>query len=462
MLELKSKQKLSTEAHAMAVSLGLVRYRSQLYAPMDYETHEVGLAPVDRQVWQPLTRDDIRDLAAAQFSTLFGTEAELSGFHFMVTQNATPYNHEVSGLFVRTTAGLRVLNSRGALVAPDGRFLPNYLKPALNENKADKKAVFNIIAEWVGGEADAHSLLNHLATCLAPNWSAVKYVILLGEGRNGKGVLLKMLSGLFGVENISHVTRQHMAEQNPVVTELNGKLLNVIFDGQADYLKDSGTEKTLVAGEPVPIRKLYESSSTIVQTNALFIEGLNLEPKSKDKSSALQKRLVRFGFPNVYPLDPKFAKKMVSERRLGAFLSLLIDHFVTEDNVVQALALTAKSVDLQLEHTFTNSIALQFFQYVTLNDPLGQDSLLGVPVTDLANRFRAWRVKENDLGLWAEPDIKALFKPLLNMERKSVRVNGSVTKAWVTTSFRDEAIGYLNTLKGDEADETEQLEVVGE
>jgi hypothetical protein len=247
-----------------------------------------------------------------------------------------------------------------------------------------------------------------------------------------------------------------MSEQSPVVCELNGKLLNVVFDGPSEYLKESAIEKSLVAGEPVPIRRLYESTPTTVQTNALFIEGLNGEPKSKDKSLALQKRLMRFQFPNTYALDHKFEKTMLSDNHLGAFLALLLDHFVDEADVAKALAPTVKSMELQLEHMFVNSLGLQFIKHLDHADPLGADAILGMTMTELAAQFQSWRLKENDLSSWSEPDVAALFQPILNTDRKGVRVEGQPRKVRVVTSFKEEAHAFIETLKGEE-DELEAL-----
>ena len=449
MLHLKTKKELATEAFKLGRGHNLVRYRSVTYIPADYETLETAVPPdEDRTIWLPLTRDRIRSLAAAQFETLFGSDSELSGFDFMVAQSAHQVEEKVTSLLVRTADGLRELDDHGSLIQATGEFRPNTLLPMLNEDVAEKDRVFGVIAGWLNSEEEAHSLLHHLATSLAPGWSAVKYVLLLGEGRNGKSLMLKMLQAVFGRENCSSVTRQAIAEQSAVVTELNGKLLNLVFDGQATYLKDSGAEKSLIAGEPFPIRRLYESSATVVQTNALFIEGLNREPKTGDKSTALQKRLVRYQFPNVYALDHKFEKAMLTEAALGAFLSLLIDHYVSEEEVAEKLAPTTKAMELQLEAMFVNSLGLQFLKYVEETDPLGTAGLLGHPLSELVQRFQSWRLKENDLGTWAEPDVLALFGPLLNNERKSVRQGGSVRKIRVATSFKVEAAAFIKTLEG--------------
>lgn len=455
MLELKTKQQLARDAHTMAKSFALVRHRGVTYVPADYEARDPLSPPLDeeRKIWLPLRRDELRQLAAIQYQTLFATEAELNSFDFMVAQNAAREDAAATSLLVRTPTGLRELGPAGELAPPSGKFVPNTLHPLLNDDPADQAEVYQTLVEWVASEAEADSLLAHLATSLAPHWSAVKYVLLLGEGRNGKSVLMKMLQAVFGPENVSHVTRQHIAEQSPVVLELNGRLMNIIYDGRAEYLKDSGTEKSLIAGEPVPIRRLYESNPTLVQTNALFVEGLNREPKSSDKSAALQKRLVRFQFPNVYPLNPAFERRMLSERYLGAFLALLVEHYVKEDEAAARLAPTAKAVELQLEHMFHNSIGLQYLKHLEETDALGAAGVVGEPISALAQGFQSWRVKENDLGTWSEPDVVQLLLPLVATERRSVRVHGQPRKVRVVTALKEEALQFINSMKGDEEDD---------
>lgn len=454
MLELKTKKELSQEAHKLARGSFLVRYRNITYIPADYETRATDTTPdADRTIWLPLNREALRRLAAGQFDTLFSTEAELSSFDFMVAQNAKHCDGLCTSLLVRTPEGLRELRDDGELHKPTGDFIPNTLHPMLNTDEADKEKVFAVLSGWLNSDEEAHSLLYHLATALAPGWTAVKYVLLLGEGRNGKSLLLTMLQQIFGWDNCSNVTRQQIAEKSPVVTELNGKLLNIVFDGHAEYLKDSGAEKTLIAGETYPIRRLYESTPTPVQTNALFIEGLQHEPKSKDKSLALQKRLIRFQFPNVYSLNHQFARDMLAEPMLGAFLSLLIDHYVGEHEVAEKLAPTTKSMALQLEHMFVNSIGLQFLKHLEETDALGTRGLPGTELDTLVKQFQSWRVKESDLGHWAEPDVVALFQPIINIERKSKRVDGQPRKVRYVASLKPEALAFIDTLKGDEGDD---------
>lgn len=454
MLRLKTKRELADEAYRLSSALQLVRYRNATYIPADYETGRTDSTPPDdRKIWLPLTRRDIQQMAAAQFDTMFASDSELSSFEFMLAQGAEIIDTVVSSLLVRTENGLTELDRQGQLLPVTGEFRPNTLRPMLNQDPAVKQMVYDVFLDWLQSDEEADSLLAHLATSLAPGWSAVKYVLLLGQGRNGKSLLMKMLMAVFGSENCSNITRQMISEQSPAVIDLSNKLLNLVFDGKAEFLKDSGTEKSLIAGEPVPIRKLYESTATRVQTNALFIEGLNKEPKTSDKSSALQKRISRFQFGQTYPLNHVFEKQMLADETLGAFLALLIDHYVQEDHVAERLQQTTRGRELEAEQLFANSYNIQFLKHLQDTNPAGAAAILGLTYEELTNMFRSWRLKNNDLRSWPEPDVTEMFKPLLVTDRKTKSTPAGPRKVRVIMAFTLETQRLLDTLEGADTDE---------
>ena len=455
MLELSSKATLARAARTVAESYELVQHGSHTFIPCHWLTEAIGPLPAAERIWQPLTRNDKRRLANQTQNILFATDSELTNFDLMLRQFAIEDESVIQHLLVRTEDGLKMLDETGTLVEPTGQFCPNVLKPVLNTDEAAKAEVFDVIKGWLNSEEEAHSLLHHLATALCPGWSAVKYVLLIGDGRNGKSVLLSMLQDLFGASNVSNVTRQQIAERLPVCVELNNKLLNIIFDGEMAYIKDSSMEKTLIAGEPGSVRLLYENGNTMVQTNALFLEALNSEPKTRDKSGALQKRLSRFWFPNTYPIDMAFEKRMRSDELLGAFLSLLLDHFVTKYELADKLKQTSGSSALQVEQNLLNSPLHQFVSYLVSSDASWNDRLRQpVMVDPLVDSFMAWRVDEG-FTEFSTADVKRLFKEGFSTDWKTVREAGKVVKKQRLLEPKPEILALLNQLKGADEDATD-------
>ena len=445
----KTESQLVVESETLATSFEYVHFNGVLYAPMDFETEDDSVIPPgERKCWRPMDARRIQLKARSQFDTLFGKDSQLKDFIYKVKQAAQQVEGTPQALLIKTKDGLKVLKHDGTLADPDGSFVPNTLHPVLNEDQADKDELLAIITDWLGDEQEeAISLLRHLATALAPHWSAGKYILLIGNGRNGKSVLTSMMQELFGVDNCSSITRQMISESNPAMHMLNGRLLNLVFDGPASWIKDSGNEKSLITGEPVLLRRLYENDGTVVRTNALFIESLNKEPKSSDKSSALQERLVRFWLPNRYADNPAFLAKMRSERMLGALLSLLVDHYVQKDDIAVMLAPTARAMELKLQHMEDNSVALQFLLYMEQENPLGAEAVFDMPFDEVAQKFSSWRVKLNDLNVWDKNSVFDEFRPFILSDRKAQRVNGQPRKVRYITGFTKEARDLLDNMK---------------
>jgi phage/plasmid-associated DNA primase len=449
----KTKAQLSTEAETLATSFEYILSGTQVYAPVDYETgDDTVVPPIERKCWRPMDSAAIQQKARTQFDTLFQDRAQSSSFIFMVEQMSTRVETK-PWLMLKTDDGLRVLRDDGQLYEPDGMFIQNFLPWKLNESVADKKEVFDVITQWLGGEEEeATSLLHHLATALAPHWSAGRYVLLIGDGRNGKSVLMTLLQDLFGRHNCSGITRQEMSDAEKSLFDLNGKLLNVVFDGQSEFLKDSGREKSLITGESISMRKLYTNEQFIIQTNALFVEGLNQEPKSRDKSSALQARLVRFWFPNKFPDDPAFMARMRSEQMLGALLSLLIDNYVLEQDKAVMLAPTTRSQALWLDHLEDNSLAVQYIVHLEVTEPLGAEAtLVDMTLDELVQKFQSWRLQQNDLTVWDKSAVNNMFRHVVHTDRKSHRVAGKTypVKVRYITRLKQEALVLLSSLKED-------------
>lgn len=446
MPQIRGKGEVVSLARAYATTNNLVYYRHRLYQPIHFMTKEPGLFPAKETVWQTLTDRAILELGN-DLGILFTTDAEVRSFKLILRQFSQAFTKEPQILVRMGEDEVKILTKYGELEDATGEFVPNYLDVPYTPDNKLKDRLFQIITEWVGSEEQAHSLLYHLATSLQPTWSAVKYVLLIGEGRNGKGTLIKMIEALFGRENISNVTRPDMARKSPIITTLNGMLLNLVYDGPKEFIKDSSTEKTLIAGEPVAIEMKYENAPATVQTQALFLEALNEEPYVADKSPALQKRLARFSFPNVYERNITFERGMMKERMLAALLELLIEHWVEEHEVADKLQLTAKSLDLQLESVWNASSVIRFLEHIASRDPSFLKNLVDkdMRVDQFLPPYRAW-MEENGYGRTEDRVLISHMNECFVMDRKSFWIEKKNTTRRYIKAVRPDTLNAINVL----------------
>lgn len=208
-------------------------------------------------------------------------------------------------------------------------------------------------------------------------------------------------------------------------------------------------EKTLIAGEPGHVRMLYENSNTEVQTNALFIEGLNSEPKTRDKSGALQKRLSRFNFANTYDLDLSFEEKMRQPKMLGALLALLIDHYVKRNELATKLAQTQQSSQLQVEQLLLNSPVLQHVQWLVQQDAtiIAKFRKGGMKLLPLAESFMAWRQAEG-FSEFSTAEVTRMYWEYFKRDRASERRNGKSIKVPAIGVMGPEVEALIDMLEG--------------
>jgi len=149
-------------------------------------------------------------------------------------------------------------------------------------------------------------------------------LILLGEGRNGKSVLIKTLSKFVGEENTSYVELQDLGNSNRVVM-IDGKLLNVGSDS-SDKNFDPSQFKRAISGEPILGRRLYKNSY-IIKDIPKFVFAMNSLPFSQgDTSFGLLRRLKIIQFDKIIDenkIDRDLDKKFEAE--LSGILNLAIE-----------------------------------------------------------------------------------------------------------------------------------------
>lgn len=415
-------------ADAYATSFNVVEFMGSLYLPVHFQTKkpERGLLP-EETIWLPMDQKVLRKVANRRLNILFQSDTEERSFRLMLEQFAKQ-KLKSKGILVRQADGtLKVLMADGKMKKFKGEFTANFIDVPYDPNNPLVQQCFSTIADWVGGEDQAHSLLYHLATALQNEWSARKYVLLIGAGYNGKGTLIKMINKLFGgQDNISQITRQDMSEKSPIVPQINNMLINLVYDGPKEFLKDSSTEKTIIAGEPIWLRPLFSNYPVIVQSNCLFVEALNDEPRVSDKSPALQKRLVRFRFDNVYPDDPTFTDKMTSPDMIAAFLHLLIQHWVQKNELSEKLALTVQSLDLQMKAMWDINPVMRFLEWAHERDDQILQTIMDKKMlwNIFTMRFRDW-LDSNGYKNMEDDYVMTMLKNSFVDDRKSFRLPGS-------------------------------------
>jgi hypothetical protein len=191
----------------------------------------------------------------------------------------------------------------------------------------------------------------------------------------------------------------------------------------------------------------YENAPKRIHTNALFIEGLQAEPKVSDKSPALQKRLVRYSFKKEYPKNLLFEERMLSPELLAGFLALLLQHWVNKNELDTKLALTVESLDMQMEAVWSNSSVLRFMEYTAQRDNTFLKTILDkkMVVDTFIIGFRGW-LENNGYKNLEDSYVLSMIEDHFGIERKTVRPEGKPTSRRCITSIQPDTMNAINVL----------------
>ena len=134
-----------------------------------------------------------------------------------------------------------------------------------------------------------------------------KIFVLTGEGSNGKSIFTKILTQVFGPENVRNITPQGLTEAFEAI-HLRNALLNIAGEIRCDLSTTEERLKQIASGEPIQACYKGKDHVTFVP-RAKLIFACNSQLKSSDTSDGLARRLVIIDFPckfvdNPDPSDP--------------------------------------------------------------------------------------------------------------------------------------------------------------
>lgn len=177
--------------------------------------------------------------------------------------------------------------------------------------------------------------------------------LFVGEGGNGKGTLLRVLSAVMGKWNISNVSLRSISEGKFEVAGMQGKLANIAGDIDSQYLRDTSMFKSITGGDAINAQHKHGRPFDFTAW-ALPIFSANEMWRSADTTEGYFRRWVPLSFPNrmsgkfderkLYAEAPGIVNKAIialrrlmarGEWELGLSSSLLLAEFKQEADIVR-------------------------------------------------------------------------------------------------------------------------------
>lgn len=163
-------------------------------------------------------------------------------------------------------------------------------------------------AMWTPNEEDTELRKRQLGCAMGYSMQETmpflkKSFYLIGSPDTGKSVTLDVIEELLGRSNVSSLTLSQLGDKfGPV--HLKGSLANISGEIARGELINDGQFKSIISGDSIHVESKGKDGYSIRNKARLFFGGNNL-PRSRDKSGAIESRMVFIPYDNACPPDKR-------------------------------------------------------------------------------------------------------------------------------------------------------------
>jgi putative DNA primase/helicase len=158
--------------------------------------------------------------------------------------------------------------------------------------------LYEIFVDDTDADDKIECLLQMIGYTLMSHSQHEKFIMLIGNGANGKSVCLAVLEALCGTENIAGVQPSQF-DRTFQRAELHNKLANIVTElSEGEKLADAEL-KSITSGEPVTVERKHKDPFVMRPYSTCWF-GTNHMPKTNDFSEALFRRAVIITFNRTF------------------------------------------------------------------------------------------------------------------------------------------------------------------
>ena len=221
-------------------------------------------------------------------------------------------------------------------------------------------------------EQTRRAVLRYLGYCLTGNVSEEKTLFILGNGRNGKGTLMKILLTLLGDYatsfRIESLLQQKFKDGNsatPEFAKLDGCRLAYANEIPQGEKLDVAKFKDLTGGDKFSARKLHSEPVLIEPTHKFILCGQHLPEIFDANDIGYLERLIVVKFPQQFTgknCNPKLKQELLAPDVLSGVLSTLVAECLAwqHEGLIISDAMTAEKQSYRDANNFIADFISEF------------------------------------------------------------------------------------------------------
>jgi len=243
-----------------------------------------------------------------------------------------------------------------------------------------------------------------------------KAIILVGDGANGKSVLMDVLKHMVGKDNYSTLTMGNEINKLENRYQLDGRLFNISEETPTKAMMDSSIFKALVTGGEVQARKLYSDAYSMKNTAKIWM-ACNELPATEDLTHGMFRRLL------IAPFNAKFTEgvnmdKHIREKLFEEFSGIYnkVLKALLKFRRTKVFSISAAASDALREYQEDNDMVQEWFDSNMVPD--------AEAVEIIEDIYSEYRIRTEMMGskamdmVWFSRRLKKLYK--VTLERKRV------------------------------------------
>lgn len=241
-------------------------------------------------------------------------------------------------------------------------------------------------------DAEVRALLEEMVGyCLYRRNELGKAFILIGDKSNGKSTFLHVVKSMLGDQNIASLDLKELGDRFKTA-ELFGKLANIGDDIGDEFIANASVFKKLVTGDRVNVERKGQDPFEF-NNYSKFLFSANSIPRIKDKTGAVQRRLV------IVPFDAKFT---VNDPDFRPYIKDELCEQAPMEYLILLGLQGLKRVLTNAQFTTSSRVQGQLDEYEENNNPIigfireiGLDGIVNEPTKTVYRKYKEYCIANN-------------------------------------------------------------------